>query len=218
MERETDIAVAQKLFGSNFIGPEQLNKMADIMGISPIEGYIPKIGFSPDELERLSTDYILIFGNTTMKNGDSLTINAMAEFFGKDPLVSQPCFYNQDWYLNESFASKTRIEKKWYLVKKEINNSTRGKDPNTLITIFNKDQCFPSAILCAYTFFAYYLISGGETLWEIDFIWCSDLDHNGDRIYVGKYRDPKGVNKEGFEVHRHLSLSKYYGSIDIKNP
>lgn len=54
----------------------------------------------------------------------------------------------------------------------------------------------------------------GEKLWYHDFVWCSDVDHNGDRIYVGKYNDIDGVNKDGFSIHRHLALRLCYGCID----
>jgi hypothetical protein len=74
---------------------------------------------------------------------------------------------------------------------------------------------FPSAILCVYAFFAYYC-SYGEMLWHNDFVWCLDTDHNGDRIYVGKYHDVDGVNKNGFSIHRHLSLRSCYASVDMK--
>ena len=73
---------------------------------------------------------------------------------------------------------------------------------------------FPSAILCVYTFFAYYYAQKG-LLWYHDFIWCSDTDHNGDRIYVGKYHDVDGVNKNGFSIHRHLALRNCYASITL---
>ena len=53
-----------------------------------------------------------------------------------------------------------------------------------------------------------------EYLWWHDFVWCSDVDHNGDRIYVGKYHDIDGVNKNGFSIHRHLALRPCYGSVD----
>ena len=76
-----------------------------------------------------------------------------------------------------------------------------------------QDFLFPTAILCAYTFFVYYFLTG-EHLWYHDFVWCSDADHNGDRIYVGKYHDVDGVNKNGFSVHRHLALRNCYAAVN----
>ena len=70
---------------------------------------------------------------------------------------------------------------------------------------------FPSAILTSFVFFSYYLLSR-ELLWKNDFTWCSDLDNNGDQIYTGRYIDPKGINKNGFNIHRHLSIRSYHGA------
>ena len=60
-----------------------------------------------------------------------------------------------------------------------------------------------------------YFYTNRKILWPYDFIWCSDFDHNGDRIYVGKYHDIDGVNKDGFSIHRHLALRICYASINI---
>ena len=86
---------------------------------------------------------------------------------------------------------------------------SRAVQPGELM----KTHTFPSAIRCVYAFFtAWYGL--GEKPWYHDFVWCSDTDHNGDRIYVGKYHDVDGVNKNGFSIHRHLALRPCYGCID----
>ena len=109
----------------------------------------------------------------------------------------------------EDFVRKT-LESRWYLLKKDVLEGSRAVMPNNLL---QQNIYFPSAILCVYSFFSYYL-SYGKYLWYHDFVWCSDLDHNGDRIYVGKYHDIDGVNKNGFSIHRHLALRKCYAAID----
>lgn len=40
-------------------------------------------------------------------------------------------------------------------------------------------------------FFAY-CFANEEYLWFHDFVWTQDVDHNDDRIYVGKYHDIDG--------------------------
>jgi hypothetical protein len=128
---------------------------------------------------------------------------------GINPNVSEPCFYNQDWYLKENFIDDT-LENKWYLIRKNVFEDTRAMQPNELI---EKGISLPSAILCTYTFFSYYCYNK-DLLWKYDFVWCSDMDHNGDRIYVGKYRDIDGINKNGFSIHRHLALRDCYSAIN----
>ena len=97
----------------------------------------------------------------------------------------------------------------WHLIRKDVMESSRAVQPADLL----KTGCsFPPAVLCAWVFFAWYF-ARNRFLWWHDFVWCSDTDHNGDRVYVGKYHDIDGVNKNGFSVHRHLALRSCYGAV-----
>lgn len=211
-----DIQQAKKIMRKNFIGPEELNKVSSQLGIAnPAKAgrRIPKINFTEQQLKKNAKNCILILGMPTAKDGEKLTLNKMRSYFGWDPKKSEPCFYNQDWYLNEKFADKIHLKFQWYLVRKKVISSTRGENPQKLEKSLRPHQSFPSAVLTAFTFFAYYFITGGEILWKHDFVWCSDKDKNGDRIYTGRYEDPKKINKNGFNVHRHLSIRSCYGAV-----
>ena len=105
---------------------------------------------------------------------------------------------------------KRVLENKWFLIRKSVFEDSRAQDPEILA----KKHSFPSAVLCAYTFFITWYCSG-EHLWQQDFIWCDDTDHNGDRIYVGRYHDATGINKDGFNIHRHLRIRDSYGCIEM---
>lgn len=210
-----DLAKAKKIMGKNFIGPLELDKISSRLGIiSPMKmkTAIPKIDFSGEQLKKIRKNYILILGAPVAKDGDQLTLNKMRSRFGLDPKKSEPCFYNQDWYLKEKLAAKTRLEFRWYLIGKKIEPATRGQEPEKIKNKLAAGTDFPSAILTAYAFFAYYFLNKQEILWKHDFIWCSDRDKNGDRIYTGRYLDPKKINKNGFNIHRHLSLRSCYGA------
>lgn len=216
MERKTELKTAKKIMGKNFIGPEELKKICSNFGILDpffVKKTIPKTPFNADYLKKMSKDCILILGIPKDGRGQKLTINRMREILGCNPQESEPCFYNQDWYLRESFAKEEILDFKWYLIKKEVDKKSRGKNPEMIIKSLRKGEGFPSVVLAAFTFFCYYFLTGGEILWKNDFIWCSDRDSNGDRIYVGRYIDPRKINKNGFNVHRHLSLRPCYGSI-----
>lgn len=208
-----NIAQAKKIFKENFIGPDELDKIAKQLNIAPMIscGKVPKINFNGEQLKKIAKDYILILGIPKAANGDKLTLNLMRNFFGVDPDKKEPCFYNQDWYLKEKFANAANLKFKWYLIRKEVDKKTRGKNPENI-----KNAISPPAVLTAFTFFAYYFLNQ-EILWQNDFIWCSDKDHNGDRIYAGRYIDPNKKNKNGFNIHRHLSIRDCYGAIDIIN-
>ncbi len=208
MERKAGIAGARQIFGENFIGPDEILKAEPYSGIR-VPSVFPEIPYPEAELKRLASDYILILGSDTMTDGGEVNILSLRERFGTDPSVKEPCFYNQDWYLNEGFVRRTP-ECKWHLIRKEVFEDSRAVLPSILETKYS----FPSAILCTYTFFVYWFHKG-EMLWKNDFIWCCDADHNGDRIYVGRYSDNTGVNKNGFNIHRHLSLRNSYAAVSV---
>lgn len=200
-----NISQAELIMGSNFIGPKQVNLLLELMGKSPIlESNVPSVNYDEDILTKCALGYILVFGT------DALDILDIRDFFGVDPEVSEPCLYNQDWYMSEDFVRR-RMDNKWYLIKKNVIEDTRAVMP---IDILSTGVKFPSAILCVFSFFAYY-VAYGEMLWYHDFVWCEDVDHNGDRIYVAKYHDVDGINKNGFSIHRHLALRDCYGSISL---
>jgi len=203
MERKSKIEEAKKIMGKNFIGTEELEKISPYFGVS-VPKKIPNLPFDLDLLRKRKKDHILILGSP-------LSINKMREIFGIDPKKFEPCFYNQDWYLKEKFVSKS-LKLKWYLISKKIDPKSRAKNPEIIIKNLKNKESLPEAVLAAFTFFAYYFLTK-EILWKNDFIWCSDKDSNKDRIYVGRYSDPKKINKNGFNIHRHLSIKPNYGTV-----
>ena len=188
------------------LAPEELRRHA-LCGTEA-----PEIPFTAEVLDRAAASHLLVFAPRTSSDGAPVTLNALRERFGTNPATSEPCFYNQDWYLKEPFAEETTLDGKWHLIRTSVLDETRAKRPEEIELGFSGAETFPSAVLAAFTFFAYWLHTGGERLWEHDFLWCSDRDHNGDRIYVGRYEDPTGVNKNGLNIHRHLSLQDWYGA------
>ena len=204
-----EIKALETFFGKNFIGPEQVNILLEVMGLPLLkEEDIPEMNYELDLLQSKVSDYLLVMGYAGIKDSP-LNIIKFRDTFGVDPEKKEPCLYNQDWYLAEDFVNDT-LEKRWYLVKKDVIEESRAVLPAELL---GKNIFFPSAILCVYVFFAYYY-AHNEYLWWHDFVWCCDTDHNGDRIYVGKYHDVDGVNKNGFSIHRHLALRKCYACVN----
>lgn len=206
MERKAILEEAGKLFGKNFIGPKELKRYSTQLGIM-VPAFVPEIPYDVETLSVKSRDCLLVLGLSHMHDGRPLTIMSLRDHFGTDPKISEPCFYNQDWYLKEKFVN-TQLECKWNLISASLLDDSRGKNPET----FAKPCAFPPAVLCTYVFFVgWFHLS--KVLWEHDFVWCGDVDHNGDRVYVGKYHDIAGVNKNGFSIHRHLSLRDCYGRV-----
>jgi hypothetical protein len=207
MERNASLAEAKQIFGSDLIGPEELHKISYRFPVS-IPVLPPPIPFSVDFLQLKKGAYILVLGLSKFDN-KPMNIRNLRNFFGLKPGKQEPCFYNQDWYLKETFIDEP-LEESWFLLKKEVFDDTRAKMPGTLECTLN----LPRAVMCTYAFFTFFLCCN-EILWKYDFIWCSDSDHNGDRIYVGKYIDIAGMNKNGFSIHRYLRLTQNYAAIDI---
>ena len=146
---------AKKIMGRNFIGPDELTSIAAEMNIAPVKT-VPKIHYDEKTLMKYAKDYLLILGVAKNKNGTALTLNSMRTCFGLDPVMSEPCFYNQDWYVKEKFASATTMKPRWYLIRKNVIKETRGVRPDILEGKLKKGEQFPSAVLTAHTFFAYY--------------------------------------------------------------
>ncbi len=207
--------VARNLFGGDFLGADELALVSAQIGIKPcLEGQ-PIPARYLDAARSAPGQFLLILGASTMSDGTPLTICSLRNQFGTDPGVSEPCFYNQDWYISEYFARKVQLEDRWYLIRKEVDPTSRGKTLEQWTDQLELGTGLPTAVLCAYVFFVYYIHSKGIKLWEQDYIWCSDLDHQGDRVYVGRYVDPLHLNKNGFSVHRHLQIRENHGISKI---
>lgn len=188
--------------GKHFIGPDELRTLSKMF---PFSYTASEIQFSEDILRTHAKTHILIFAPQMPE----VTVNWFRDTFGTDP-SKEPCMYAQDWYLKEEFASKETLDGKWHLIRKEVMGDARAKRPEDIEQELTNEK-FPTAVLHTFTFFVWHLLKG-EKLWRHDFVWCSDRDHNSDRIYVGRYEDPTGVNKNGFNIHRHLSLRPSYSA------
>ena len=205
---------ARDILGKDLIGLEDLLVVAKEMGFSRnmlTKCKVPAIPFSTSDLRKAKGKYILMLVFNRLADGRLITINGLRKRFGVDPGKKEPCFYNQDWYLREGFAKAGIKKTQWALIRKDLISSSRAQSPQK----WADKITLPCAVITAYAFFVYWFYSAGRCLWKQDYIWCSDLDHNGDRVYVGRYKDPSGLNKNGFEVHRHLSIKNNYGVADI---
>ena len=201
------VAQLKQLFGRDFIGPSELQGLSWPIELGALE--TPEIAFSEAQLKQAAGSHILIFTPPQYATGAPITLNSLRQVFGVDP-AAEPCMYNQDWYLKEDFAGKTSLDGHWHLVRRAVREDARGMQPSDIERGLRGER-FPSAVTCAFTFFASWYTTG-QKLWVNDFVWCCDRDGNGDRIYVGRYEDPAGLSKNGFNVHRHLALRAAYSA------
>ena len=188
----------------NFIGPRELRRIANKLSVKvPSDTAIPEVPFEPALLQTCAKDFLLILAIP------HVSISSLRSTFGTDPEKSEPCFYHQDWYLNEPFVKK-ELELTWHLLRTSPLQESRARDPKDIEKDLTHKAHFPGATLVAFAFFARYLLTG-IPLFKEDFVWCADADTNGDRIYVGRYVDPTAMSKNGFGIHRHLSIRNCYG-------
>ena len=154
MEGTVSLDLAESLFGTHFIGARQICNISDNYQFLDKDGIEAKeLPFQLEYLKTLKDTHILFYFHPYLSDKSVLTINAIKDFFGTNPDNSEPCFYNQDWYLKEVFANTNSINPGWYLLEKEVDNSTRGLSPENL-----SKQRFPPALLCTYLFFIFYLV------------------------------------------------------------
>lgn len=202
-----NLNTAKAIFGNHLIGPDQVRSFYSRLGLSAPSDLTNEIPYDKKILEEKRGSHILVLFTPISANGQKLTINRLRDSFGLDPSEGEPCFYNQDWYVNEPFANKGETSTRWHLISRDLAEPYRGILPVSEVPL-------PSALLLTYIFFIT-AFSIDEILFPNIFVWSSDTDSNGDRIYVGRYYDPKGIAKNGFSVHRHLSITKIYGMVDF---
>ena len=201
-------AEARTKFGRRFIGPDNLTAL-ERLSVAHIAA--PPLPFSDTVLEAYAATHLLIACPTTFANGAPITLGGLRSQFGMNSAASEPCFYNQDWYVKEPFADRPLVPG-WHLIRTTVLEEARARRPEEIEAMLAQTETFPAAVTCAFAFFANWFHTGGEILWQHDFVWCRDRDHQGDRIYVGRYQDITGVNKNGFSVHRHLTLRPCYSA------
>jgi hypothetical protein len=186
----------------NIITPDLLNKL-DLLDLD--ENISEPIFKEKLKLVQDDPNLILIFFNNKHSKGTEVTINSLRNRIGMSPEIL-PCFYNQDWFIKHDFANIT-IDSGWYIVDSKVSEKLRAISPDELLN--THESLFVPALLLIYTFFANYLINN-TVLWGDNYVWCSDLDNNGDRIYVGNYENFETNKRVGFEIHRHLKLRENY--------
>ena len=122
------LARAQELFGSDFLGPEAVE---NVWGIKLEAKDIPPIPFSPAELKRAKElNQQLVLRINKAPDGTSLTMQEINEMV--QPKLSQggkgKLLLNVDWYAAEQFYTSEPTEFAWALVSKGPIPDSKGKN------------------------------------------------------------------------------------------
>jgi hypothetical protein len=212
MEEFEKLAFAKKILEKDFIGFDELKKILGHINFDLIN--IPNLTLDENQIIKAKKENkILLLVHPFLVNNIKLSIKYFRDKFGVGLNNTEyPTFYNQDWYLKESFFLEEFCKSQWVLIDKNLKSTSRGIVPKS-----ENQQILGRAFHYTYTFFIYFLLNNGEILWENDYIWCNDYDHNGDMIYVGRYSDPNSYNNKGFSIHRHLTVSSIYGCVNFNS-
>lgn len=135
-----------------------------------------------------------------MADGTVLTLVNKIEGITINRLVdnNKQLFRNQDWYRDQHFAENYDLNLGEYRFELGYEKS----DKSTSFT-FLGPLAFPTAVSCVWAYV--YLNSLGIPIWQDNYVWCRDIDNNGDRVYVGM------SGGKSFEIHRNLTLQPYHG-------
>ena len=110
----------------------------------------------------------------------------------RDIIAQHPAlFYPQEWYVDEAFMDEPLPD--------EFPNRLPGGMsyigmPPEVIHLQLEDSTVPASVLAFL-----YVMYPDDPIWRY-YLWTSDLDQQGQRVYVGS-------NGKGLEIHRHLHIT-----------
>lgn len=94
-------------------------------------------------------------------------------------------FYPQTWYLDEAFMYR----------EASTPITTPPQQYVSLNTPPPPTMPLPHAVDLAW----WWCLADSPVVWQ-HYLWCADVDHRGQRVYVGQ-------NTHGLEIHRHIHLT-----------
>ncbi|MDD3774044.1 MAG: hypothetical protein PHW50_02070 [Patescibacteria group bacterium] len=116
---------AKRIFGADFIGPEEINLAFN--GAVEIKD-IPAIPFPIEELKRAKElGQMLILRVDQAVDGMPLTMQKIGDILEEKTKDGGKVLYNTDWYKDEDFFTET-IESGWALVSKELVPESTSKN------------------------------------------------------------------------------------------
>jgi hypothetical protein len=198
---------AREIMGKNFLGVEEVAECFGIQLTAEELAKVAEVPFTEATLEECKDTHILFLGVNHNKEGKPLTINRFREMF---PSTGQSRFYSYEdaWYDKEKFATKETPELRWYLIRKTVTEESRSKNYQEQEKLLKENEERERAVVYVYGIFLMFK-ARNERLFETDYAWCTDLDSDGYRVFVGDF------GSEGLYVHyywddyyaRHLGLA-----------
>ncbi len=184
-EATTSQKRAREIMGKNFFGVEEAIQHFKVNPSKQQLAALSEVPFTEAIFEECKNTHVLV----------AVFPLSILEIRGKVP-DNQRLFNNQDSYNKEFFAKDNGEEAEWQLVlKTPINNST-NKNWDEQQALLAKNEETPTARVMVYTIIGHYLATG-ERLFENVYIRCSNVDSDGDRVYVGDF-DSSGLRVDSY--------------------
>ena len=177
-EPSTSQKRAREIMGKNMFGVEEAIKY---FGVNPSKqqlAFLADIPFTEETLLACKDTHILV----------AVFPMSILDIRGKvaDIKLSagqKKFFYEQDWYNKEVFA-KDKGELGWKLVRKTPVENSTNKNWDEQQGLLGKEEETPKTQVIVYTIIGHFL-NTGEHLFEGVYVRCSDLDSDGNHVYVG---------------------------------
>lgn len=113
---------AERLFGKDFFGPADIEKVFGVRLDA-----VPEIPFSKEELDTAKKlNQQLIYQHDVMERGTPITLENLKKFFTKTH-DGKKVFYDRDWYENESFWKQEKPRDGWRLTSKDLLPGSTSK-------------------------------------------------------------------------------------------
>lgn len=163
---------AWKIMGKNVIDPEKVAKHLDVAFSVEQLKQLANFPFSESALQECKDTHILVAGYP-------LSIMDIREKASK-------LFRSQDWYNDEKFATKEKVNLRWYLIRKDIIPDSINKRYQEQTALLTEDEEVPRACEMAYMIILYYRAKGIR-LFEKLYARCQDVTSGGRRVLVGVF-------------------------------
>lgn len=180
--------------GNNFFGPQEAATHFGAKWTQEQLDALATIPFSEEVIEACKDTHVLVAGYPM----SLIQVRSKANKAKKGKLFYTP---SGGWYDTQAFATKTKVEVRWYLIRKQpVDNSTNKSWDEQQALL--KDESTPTACVMVYTIMGHFL-NTGERLFANIYVRCSDIDSDGSRVYVGDF------NAHGLGVNGYSGGDRY---------
>ncbi|MBU1091294.1 hypothetical protein KKA27_00240 [Patescibacteria group bacterium] len=196
IKQPTSLQRSREIMGRNYFGIEEAISHFGVRPTADDVETLTNVPFSEQTLQECKDTYILI----AVFPMSILDVRKVDNSF----------FYSSTggWYKDEKFA-ENKGKTSWYLVKKTPVKNSTSKTWKEQQGLLADNEETPTARVVVYAIIGHYK-NTGERLFEKIYARCSDLDSDGDRVYVGYF------DSDGLRVDYYRDDSRF-GSLGVSS-